>query len=74
MHIFQRGVNQSLIIGRDMVVTVLEIQPTYVRLGITDPHTVPAYREETLYLPEKDGNTAWETDQFDAAEFACVTF
>lgn len=74
MHIFQREVNQSLIIGHDMVVTVLEIQPTYVRLGITDPHTVPAYREETLYLPEAEGHPDWETEHFDAAEFACVTF
>lgn len=50
MHIFQRGVNQSLVIGQDMVITVLDIQPHCVRLGITDPDAIPPYWEETLYL------------------------
>lgn len=58
MRVFQRGVDESLMIGRDVVVTVLDVHSSYVRLGITDPHSDPSYREETLYLE----------DEFDADE------
>jgi carbon storage regulator CsrA len=74
MHIIQRGINQSLIIGRDMVVTVLEIQPTYVRLGIHDPNSVPAYRVETLYFDQGEADDEQPVDCFDSAEFACAAF
>lgn len=55
MRIFQCGINGSLMIGRDTVVTVLEIQPTWVRLGINDPTSIPPYWEETLYLDDDGG-------------------
>lgn len=52
MQVFQRGVDESLVIGHDVVVTVLEILPSCVRLGITDPNNIPEYWEETLYFEE----------------------
>jgi carbon storage regulator CsrA len=70
MQIFQRGVNESLKIGRDMVVTVLEIQPSWVRLGIEDPTSDPAYWEETLFIDEDGG----DAESYDSAEYACVAF
>lgn len=79
MQIFQRGINQSVVIGQDMVVTVLEIQSTFVRIGITDPHSDPVYWEETLFvnedadfLAEEDGDT--DATSFDSAEFACPAY
>lgn len=59
MQVFQRGVDESLVIGQDVVVTVLEIQPSCVRLGITDPNNIPEYWEETLYLEdvEEEGSS-----------------
>jgi len=48
------GLNGSLMIA-DKVVTVLEIQPTWVRLGIDDPTAFPSYREATLHLEDDDG-------------------
>lgn len=50
MQVFQRGVDESLVIGSEVVVTVLDVQDGCVRLGITDPNSTPSYREETLYL------------------------
>ena len=50
MHVFQRGVAESLVIGADVIVTVLAVDADCVRLGITDPRQTPAYREEVLYL------------------------
>jgi carbon storage regulator CsrA len=63
MQTFLRGVNESLVIGHDVVVTVLEIQSTWVRLGIRDPKADPAYWEETVYLDD---------DDLDEAEFSLV--
>jgi len=60
MQIFQRGVNESLVIGCDVVVTVLNIQPSCVRLGIHDPNSFPAYWEETLFLEDDGGLDAAE--------------
>lgn len=51
MQVISRGVDESLVIG-DMVVTVLEVQPTHVRLGISDPEAIPPYWEETLYVED----------------------
>ncbi len=50
MHVFQRGVAESLVIGADVTVTVLAVEIDCVRIGITDPRQTPAYREEVLYL------------------------
>lgn len=54
MRVFQRGVDESLVIGDDVVVTVLEVQPDFVRLGINDPRNIPAYWEETFFLEDLD--------------------
>lgn len=54
MQVFQRGVDESLVIGEEYVITVLEILPNCVRLGITDPNSIPEYWEETLYLGGAD--------------------
>lgn len=52
MRIYQRGVDESLMIGEDVVVTVVEVLPDGVRLGISDPHSIPSYWEETVFLEE----------------------
>lgn len=54
MHVFLRGVNEGLVIGNDIVVTVLEVRDDHVRLGISVPHGTPAYREEVVYLDETE--------------------
>ena len=61
MRIFQRGVNEGLVIGRNVVVTVLEIQSTWVRLGIRDPNSSPDYWEETLFVEDDGREDAFES-------------
>lgn len=51
MQVISRGVDESLVIG-EMIVTVLEVQSTHVRLGISDPEAIPPYWEETLYVED----------------------
>jgi len=57
MQVISRGVDESLMIG-DVIVTVLEVQPTHVRLGISDPEAIPPYWEETLYLEDAVDDSA----------------
>lgn len=63
MQVFQRGVNESLVIGRDVVVTVLEIQPHCVRIAVQNPDAVPSYYEETLYFEEGDDDGSAEANE-----------
>lgn len=48
MLVLTRRKNQSIVIGADVVVTVLEIKGDQIRLGITAPRDVQVYREELL--------------------------
>ncbi|MFN0199454.1 MAG: carbon storage regulator [Planctomycetaceae bacterium] len=46
------GVNEGLIIGGNITVTVLEIEENHVRLAISDPQNDPPYWEQTVYCSE----------------------
>lgn len=48
MQIISRQENEGLVIGDNIYVTVLKIQETEVRLGISSPNDNPSYWEETL--------------------------
>lgn len=50
-----RKVNESIIIGNDIEVTVLEIKGDQVKIGINAPKTVPIYRKE-IYLQILESN------------------
>jgi carbon storage regulator len=46
--VLTRHVHQSIVIGHDVVVTVLEVRGDQVRLGITAPRDVQVHREEVF--------------------------
>lgn len=48
MLVLTRRKNQSIVIGEDIVITVLEVKGDSIRLGITAPRDVQVYREELL--------------------------
>ena len=50
MLVLTRRVNESIVIGNEIVVTVLEIQRDAIRLGIKAPHDVEINREEIFLL------------------------
>lgn len=50
MQVISRRVNEGMIIGDDIVVTVLEVHDGHVRLGITSPSHTPSYWEETVFV------------------------
>ncbi len=48
MLVLTRQANQSIMIGPDVVVTVLDIRGDQVRLGIRAPRSVTVHREEVF--------------------------
>jgi hypothetical protein len=44
------GVDDSLVVGGNMEITVLEVHDDHVRLGISLSGPEPSYREENVYL------------------------
>ena len=60
MLVLTRKTNESIIIGKDIVLTVIEIRRDRVRLGIKAPREVPVHRRE-LYEAIKSGKAPKET-------------
>lgn len=48
MLVLTRRANQSIMIGHDIVVTVLEVRGDQVRIGINAPRSVDVHREEVF--------------------------
>ena len=46
MLVLTRKKNESIVIGDDIVITVVEIKPDKVRCGIEAPSNVPVHRRE----------------------------
>ena len=46
MLVLSRKSDQRIVIGKDILVTVLEVRGDQVRLGITAPASTPIHREE----------------------------
>jgi carbon storage regulator len=46
MLVLTRKSNQSIVIGDDIIITVLEVRGDQIRLGITAPRDVSVHREE----------------------------
>ncbi len=67
MLVLTRKINQSIMIGDEVEISVLAVSRDKVRLGISAPRDVPVFRKE-VYLSIKDerddvaGDTADEDD------------
>jgi carbon storage regulator len=59
MLVLTRRANQSIVIGADVTVTVLEIRGDQIRLGITAPKEVAVHREE-VWIGLQQGDAAAE--------------
>ncbi|MGN0497409.1 MAG: carbon storage regulator CsrA [Lachnospiraceae bacterium] len=56
-----RKANESIIIGNDIEITILEVKGEQVKVGIKAPKSVPVYREE-VYTQIKEANKEAATD------------
>jgi carbon storage regulator len=50
-----RKIGESIIIGNDIELTILEVKGDQVKIGINAPKSIPVYRKE-IYLQIKDSN------------------
>jgi carbon storage regulator len=50
-----RKINESIIIGNDIELTILEVKGDQVKIGINAPKSIPIYRKE-IYLQIKESN------------------
>ena len=66
MLVLTRRTNQSIVIGPDITVTVLEIRGDQVRLGIRAPREVSVHREEVFAEIRRENQRAAATTGADA--------
>ncbi len=59
MLVLSRKLGEKIVIGDNIVVTVVKIDRSQIRIGIEAPHDVPVYREEIA--PQRAGGAAMET-------------
>ena len=58
-----RKVNESIMLGNDIEITLLEIKGDQVKLGISAPKSVPIYRKEIyLQIQEENRQSVQEVD------------
>lgn len=67
MLVLTRRTNESLIIGHDIVITVLEIRGDTVRLGVRAPREVSVHREEIYAKLRNENQRASGVSADDAA-------
>ena len=60
-----RKTNESIMIGNDVEITILEVKGDQVKIGINAPKKVPIYRKE-IYLQIKEANK--EASESDAGD------
>ena len=60
MLVLSRRAGESVIVGHDVVITVLEVRGDVVRVGIKAPRSVQVHREE-VYVELQQANTASAT-------------
>ena len=56
--VLTRHANQSIMIGQDVVITVLEVRGDQVRIGIKAPRNVEVHREEVFAALQKANRSA----------------
>lgn len=55
MLVLSRHINESIIIGHDIIVTIIDIRGDKVRLGIDAPPDVPVHRQEIYEAIQREG-------------------
>ncbi len=58
MLVLSRHRDESIMIGDDVVVTIVDIRGDKVRLGINAPHDIPVHRQEVYEAIKRENEKA----------------
>lgn len=72
MLILTRRVGETIVIGDDVIVTVLGIKGNQVRIGINAPKDVSVHREEIYQRIQQEKNTTTTSKQEEAIPVAAA--
>ena len=61
-----RKQNESIVIGNDIEITLLEIRGEQVKIGIKAPKSVPVYRKEVYLQIQEENKAAISSDSLEA--------
>ena len=70
MLVLSRHRDQSIIIGDDIVVTIVDVRGDKVRLGIEAPTEIPVHRREVYEASQRENLRASRLEPSDTAELA----
>ena len=62
MLVLSRHRDESIIIGDDIIITVVDIRGDKVRLGINAPITIPVHRQEVYEAIQRENRQAAQID------------
>lgn len=70
MLVLSRHRDESIIIGDDVVVTIVDIRGDKVRLGINAPQDIPVHRQEVYEAIQRENQKAAKLGTEDAQRLA----
>ena len=68
MLVLSRHRDESIMIGDDVVVTIVDIRGDKVRLGIEAPQHIPVHRQEVYEAIQRENRKASELDPEDTKD------
>ncbi len=68
MLVLSRQRDETIMIGDDIEITVVDIRGDKVRLGITAPSSVPVHRKEVYEAIKRENREATQVDPNDLAQ------
>lgn len=60
MLILTRRIGESIVIGNDVIVTVLNVKGNQVRIGVAAPKEISVHREEIYHKTQLENNAELE--------------
>ena len=57
-----RKVNETIVVGNENEITVLEIKGEQIKIGISAPKSIPIYRKEIYLQIQEENQKALEAD------------
>lgn len=68
MLVLSRKTNESIMIGNDVEIKIVEVKGDYVKLGISAPKSIPVHRKEVYEAIQRENIKATETQITDLSQ------